>query len=141
MPPPGKKIFSENFEQGPGTFKGAEVVEGALAVPPSGVEIWRAYTTTVKDSTVLRFRAKSTADVDQVQILIWSDKLKDNARFSIQGLKKGQWTPVELRLVEMCAGWSQDGPSLDGSETNNFKLLFNGEKDARILLDDVEVFE
>lgn len=48
---------------------------------------------------------------------------------------------MEIRSVEMCAGWSQNGPSLDGCVMDNFKLFFTGGKDARLLLDDFEVFE
>jgi len=140
LAPPGRKVYSEKFEQGPGAFKGGEILDGALAAPPAGVEVWNAWSTIVKDSSVLRFRAKPTADVDQVQVLIWSDKLKDNVR-AFLNLRKGEWTTAEIRLVELCAGWSQEGPSLDGSVMNNFKLVFSGGADARILVDDVEVFE
>ena len=33
------------------------------------------------------------------------------------------------------------GLSLDGRFMDNFKLVFKGEKDTRLLLDDFEVFE
>ena len=141
LPRPGRQLFAEKFEQGPGAFKGGEAVDGALAVPPGGAAVFGSYSTPVGDSTVLRFRAKPASDLDQVQVLVWSDKLKDNARTFVHGLKKGEWTTVEIRAVELSVGWSQEGPSLDGCPLNNFKIFFNGSKEARLLIDDFEVFE
>jgi hypothetical protein len=137
----GKLVFSENFDSGPGPFKGGEVVEGALSFPAKGIGAWNAWSVPVRESTSIRFRIKPLAELDQVSILIWSDKLKDNARYYVTGLKKGEWKTVEFRGVEARQGWAMDGPSLDGSTLNNIKLLFDGPADARVLIDDFEVRE
>lgn len=61
---PGKTVFSQKFEAGPGNFKGGGVTGGgtggskAFAFPPQGVSCWRAYSTPVKDSTTIRFKLK-----------------------------------------------------------------------------------
>jgi hypothetical protein len=56
-------------------------------------------------------------------------------------LKQGEWTEVEFRAIEVRMGWAMDGPSLEGDVLSNFKLLFEGDGGARILLDDFEVRE
>jgi hypothetical protein len=135
-----KTIFSETFG-GATKFEGGEAVDGALSVPPKGVGAWGAWSTTVGETTSIRFRLKPLVEVDQVSIMIWSDKLKDNARYYVTGLKKGEWKTVEFRGVEARAGWAMDGPSLSGCSLNNIRILFDGASDARVLLDDFEVRE
>jgi hypothetical protein len=112
-----------------------------LAFPSKGVDCWRTFSVPVKDSTTVRFRLKPFADVGQVTVMIWSDQLKDNARYHIGGLKQGEWRPVEFRAIEARAGWAADGASLDGAVLNNVKILFEGPPDARLLLDDFELTE
>jgi hypothetical protein len=141
LPPAGKVIFAENFEKGPGAFRGGEVRDGALVCPPKGVDCWRTWSVPVQDSTTVRFKLKPLADMGQVTVMIWSDKLKDNARYHISGLKPGQWRDVEFRAIEARAGWAADGANLDGAVLNNIKVLFEGASDARLLLDDFEVRE
>ena len=138
---PGKVIFSEKFEGGPGKFTGGEAREGALAVPPKGVSIWGAFSTPVQESTTIRFRLKPLVDVAQVTVMIWSDKLKDNGRYFITGLKKDEWKSVEFRGVDVRGGWAMDGPCLDGSVMKSFTLLYEGAAEARVLLGDFEVRE
>jgi hypothetical protein len=137
---PGKVIFSEKFEGGPGKFKG-EVQDGALSFGPKGTSAWGGWSTTVGESTSVRFKVKPLADLDQVTVLIWSDKLKDNARFYVTGLKKGEWKDVEFRGIEARVGWAMDGPSLDGCVMNNLAVLFEGPAETRVLLRDFEVRE
>ena len=72
----------------------------ALAIPPKGASVWNAFSTVVEDSTTVRFQLKPLADVGQVSVLIWSDKLKDNARYFLTGLKANQWNAVEFRGSE-----------------------------------------
>jgi len=139
--PAGKPIFTEKFEDGTGKFAGGEAREGALAMPPGGAHCWNAFSTPVQESTALRFRLKPLADVPEVTILIWSDRLKDNGRYAVRGLKKGDWRDVEFRAIEVRTGWAMDGPSLEGDAINNIKLVFEGKEDARVLLDDFEVLE
>jgi hypothetical protein len=149
LPPPGRVVFSENFEKGVGKFGGGESVEGgvngsqALAVPSGdqGAWIWEAFSTPVQDSTTIRFKLKPLADVPSAQVLIWSEKHQDNGRYHLSGLKQGEWTEVEFRAIEVRMGWAMDGPSLEGDVLSNFKLLFEGDGGARILLDDFEVRE
>jgi len=140
-PKAGKLIFAENFENGAGKFKGGEVSDGALSIPPKGTETWGAWSTTVGESTTVKFRLKPLVDLEQVSLLIWSDKLKDNTRYYVTGLKKGEWKTVEFRGVELRTGWALDGPSLDGSVMNNLRIVFEGPPEARVLLDDFEVRE
>src|SRR5262249_8961109 len=114
---------------------------GALSVPPKGVVSWGAWSVAVGESTTLKFRLKPLVDLDQVSLMIWSDKLKDNARYYVTDLKKGEWKTVEFRGVEARTGWAMDGPSLDGCVMDNLKILFEGPPDARILIDDFEIRE
>jgi hypothetical protein len=139
--PPGKVVFSESFDAGAGMFKGGEARDGALAVAPKGTSVWGAYATPVRESTAVRFKLKPSGDVQQVTVLIWSDKFKDNGRFYLTGLKKDEWTAVEVRGVQVRRGWAMDGPSLEGSTLNNFTVLFEGGEGAALLLDDFEVRE
>jgi hypothetical protein len=74
-----------------------------------------------------------------VTVLVWSDKLKDNARRPVGALKKGETREVTLPAAQLRAGWSAGGPSMEGSELNNFKIVFEGAADARLVLSDVEV--
>lgn len=141
LPPPGKVVFSENFDKGAGAFRGGEGRDGALVSAPKGVDCWRTFSVPVKDTTTVRFRIKPLADVGQVTVLIWSDALKDNARYHLDGLKQGEWRPVEFRAIEARAGWAADGANLDGAVLNNIKILFEGPPDARLLLDDFEITE
>jgi len=137
---PGRVIFSEKFEDGPGKFKG-EVQDGALAFGPKGTSAWGGWSTTVGESTSVRFKLKPLFDLDQATVLIWSDKLKDNTRYYVTGLKKGEWKNVDFRGTEARVGWAMDGPSLDGCLMNNLSVLFEGPAEARVLLRDFEVRE
>jgi len=145
VPQPGKAVYAERFEQGPGNFKGGSVVDGgasgskAYAFPPAGAAVWNAYSTPVGESTTLRFKLKPLGDASEVSVLIWSKKQKDNCRYTIGGLKKGEWTQVEFRAIEARVGWARTGPSLEGDVLDNLKLMFEGQPADRILLDDVEI--
>jgi hypothetical protein len=145
LPQPGKAVFTERFESGPGSFKGGEVVDGgasgskAYTFPPSGASVWNAYAVPVAESTTVRFQLKPLGDAREVTVLIWSKKHKDNCRYTIGGLKKGEWTAVEFRAIEARVGWDRTGPSLEGDVLDNLKLLFEGPAGDRMLLDDVEV--
>jgi hypothetical protein len=138
---PGPVVHVQAFGENAGAFKGGEVREGALEVPPKGVSAWGGWSTPVRESTTIRFRLKPLADVTQATVMIWSEKLKDNGRFYVSGLKKGEWKDVEFRAVDVRQGWAMDGPSLAGSVLNNLSLHFEGPPEARLLLDDFEVRE
>jgi hypothetical protein len=136
----GKVIFSQTFSEGAGKFTG-EAVDHSLSFGPKGTESWNAWSTRVGETTTARLRLKPLADVDQVTILIWSEKLKDNVRYYVTGLKKGEWKDLEFRALEARVGWAMDGPSLEGSVWNNIRILFEGPETARMLLDAFEVRE
>jgi hypothetical protein len=145
VPLPGKTVFTERFEEGPGPFKGGRIVaEGlssskAYSFPPAGVSVWNAFSIPVKESTRLRFKLKPLCDAREVHVLIWSKKNKDNCRYTIGGLRKGEWAQVEFQAIEARVGWARNGPSLEGDVLDNLKLIFEGEAADRLLLDDVEV--
>jgi len=138
-PPAGKVLFTEPLEKGVGAFKGGEAAEGGLSFPAKGTEIWNAFSAKVSESTQLRFKVRALSDVKDVTVLVWSDKLKDNARRLIGSFKKDETREVTIRGIQLRAGWAADGPSLEGSELNNFKIVFEGPADARLVLSDFEV--
>jgi hypothetical protein len=144
---PGKTVFSEKFEQGPGSFKGGSVSDGgiggskAYTFGTNGVWIWNAYSVAVRDSTTIRLKLKPNRDVGEVTVLIWSKKHKDNCRYRIGGLKEGRWRDVEFRAIEARVGWDMAGPSLEGDVLDNIKLIFEGEEQDAILLDDFEILK
>lgn len=57
----------------------------------------------------------------------------------VTGLEEGRWKSVELRALECRVGWAGRGPSLEGDVLDNFKIVFEGEEDDRILIDDFEI--
>ena len=142
---PGDVAYSQNFEEGPGGFKGGAIQAGgidvskAYACGPKGCSIWDAYSVPVKDSTTVRFKLKALSDINDVQILIWSKKLKDNCRYKIGSLKEGQVRSVEFRALEARVGWDMKGPSLEDDVLDNFTLTFAGGENTRLLLDDFEI--
>jgi hypothetical protein len=145
MPEPGEAAFTEAFEKGVGKFGGGETVDGgtegskALSFGPKGCWIWNAYSTPVSESTAIRFKLKPLCDAKQATILIWSKKHKDNCRYYVGGLKKGEWRDVEFRAIECRVGWARRGPSLDSDVLDNFKLLFEGGEGDRFLIDDFQI--
>jgi hypothetical protein len=142
---PSRNVYSERFEEGPGKFDGGQQSEGgvdgsqAYSFPPKGVWIWDAYSTPVKDSTIVRFKLKPLCDAGEMQVLIWSKKNRDNCRYRFGGLKKGEWRQIEFRAIEARVGWGMKGPSLEGDVLDNFKLVFEGGPSDRVLLDDFEI--
>jgi hypothetical protein len=142
---PGELACSQNFDKGPGGFKGGSIGEGGIdgskgyMFGPKGCWISDSYSVPVKDSTTVRFKLKALSDVGDVQVLIWSNKLADNCRYKIGPLKQGQARDVEFRAIESRVGWGMDGPSLEGDVLDNFKLVFAGGDEARLVLDDFEI--
>ena len=111
---PGKRIYSENFENGAGKFEGKTTVEGALVVEPKGSGIFHVYSATVSDSTMIRFRIKPLTSITGAEVLVWSDSLKDNTRYPLPEMKTNEWTTVKIRADEMGTGGVEFGHSLDG---------------------------
>jgi hypothetical protein len=140
-PSPGRVVFAERFDDGPGRFRGGRVSEGGLEFPPGGIEAWGAYSVRVGETTSLRFRLRPTAPVGQATALLWSERLKNNARFFITGLRKDEWRTVEIRVGDLRAGAPGNDATLEGEVLNNFRLVFDGPPEARLVLDDFEVRE
>ncbi|HUV67012.1 MAG TPA: hypothetical protein VMW24_24205 [Sedimentisphaerales bacterium] len=138
---PGERVFSQDFDEGPGAFKGGSIDDGSkgYVFGPKGCWISDSYSVPVKDSTTVRFKLKALSDVGDVQVLIWSKKHTDNCRYKIGSLKQGQTRSVEFRAIELRVGWGMDGPSLEGDILDNFKLVFAGDEEARLVLDDFEI--
>jgi len=145
LPPLGAVAFSHDFERGPGNFEGGEVTAAgadgskAYALPSAGASIWHAFSLPVKESTTVRFRLKPLGEVRSAGVLIWSKKHGDNCRWRIGGLKAGEWTEVEFRGIEARVGWDMRGASLEDDVLDNFKIVFEGGADDRLLLDDFEI--
>lgn len=142
---PGKLVFSDDFD-GPKTpFRGGKTVAGgvdgshALELAPAGAAVWNTFATPVQDSTTIRFRIKPLADVQGGQVLVWSARHKDNARAHLYGLQKGDWRDVEIRGLDLRIGWEGEGAGLEGEPLDNFKIVFDGPPEARVLLDNVEI--
>lgn len=132
-------------EGGPeGDAKGAGGRAGAskaYAFPPAGASIWRAYSVPVKESTTVRFKLKALGDAREATVLIWSKKNGDNCRFRIGGIPKGEWREISFRAIEARVGWDMRGPSLEGDVIDNFKIVFEGGAEDRVLIDDFEILE
>ncbi|HET6574971.1 MAG TPA: hypothetical protein VFG68_15300 [Fimbriiglobus sp.] len=144
---PGKIVFKEDFDGESPRFKGGRLTAGgvngskAFEFPRAGADTFHLFSATVQDSTTIRFQLKPLTDVTQAQVLVWSVELKDNVRIPLTGLKKGQWSDVEIRALDLRVGWDGEGEGLDGKLLDNLKIVFDGSPDARMLLDDVEVRE
>ncbi len=142
---PSKVVFSEDFERGTGAFEGGERLEGAgswaYSFAPGGCSVWNAFSVPVKDSVTIQFELKALADVTGATVLIWSSKHKDNCRYRIGSLAAGQSRTVRFRAIEAHVGWAMNGPSLEGDVLDNFKLIFEGEPAARLLIDDFNILE
>lgn len=148
---PGKVIYQQKFEAGAAKFTGGEVVDGGVDGSKAysfggknGCSIWGAFATKVTDSTTIRFKVKPLfANTQDLTVMIKSDVLNDNCRFIIRGtrVKQGEWYNVEFKGLEVRQGWAASGKSLDGSNLNNFKLIFTGGENDRMLIDDFEVCE
>ncbi len=138
-------VFSEKFEQGPGKFEGGEVVEDGAggskvyAFPARGAWIWNAFSQPVSEATTIRFKLKPLGQPRDIQVLIWSGKHSDNCRYHIGPLEPGKWHAIEFRAIEARVGWGARGPSLEGDVLDNFKLVFAGGEDDRLLLDEFEI--
>gem|GEM_PF-663995 len=143
--PPGDLAFSQDFEKTAHGFRDGVLRPDALygsqayEFGPKGCSIWNAYSLPVKDSTTVRFKLKALADIDDLQVLIWSKKLNDNCRYKIGALARGRIRNVEFRAIEARVGWGMKGPSLEDCVLDNFKLIFSAPDDARILLDDFKI--
>ena len=144
---PGKKVYEEKFDSGQTPFQGGEIAEGgadgskAYAFGPKGCSVWDKYSVKVTESTVIRFKLKPLADVGSATVMVWSAGLKDNCRHGLARLRKDRWHNIELRGIACRTGWGQNGPSLENNVLNNFKLMYDGGPEDRVLIDDFEICE
>jgi hypothetical protein len=141
-----KVLFSENFDSGPGRFGEGEWADGgirgtkAYLMPGKGISVWGAFAVPAKDSVTISFKVKPLQDVSQIQVLVWSDKLQDNGRITVDGFRKGEWKEVKFKATQLRIGAAGDGPPID--TVNNCKILpYGGTPDARVLIDDFEIRE
>ena len=110
----------------------------AYSLPPRGAEVWSGWSMPVRESVTVSFKVKPFADVDLLTFMVWSPGLKDNGRYQIHKLRKGEWREVRFTLVEIRVGWEKNPPPIDVFE--NMKLYVPGASgDARFLLDDFEI--
>ena len=93
----------------------------------------------VTEATTIRFKLKPLGTPSPLTVMIWSKKQKDNCRYLVGSLEKGQKRSVEFRAMEARTGWGMKGPSLEGDVLDNFKIFFEGRAEDRILLDDFEI--
>jgi hypothetical protein len=113
----------------------------AFSFGSKGVWVWDTFSVPVSESTTIRFKLKPLCDIRNVTVLIWSKQRKDNCRYHIGGLQKDQWRDIEFRAIEVRVGWDRTGPSLEDDVLDNIKLLFEGDPNDRVLLDDLEILK
>ncbi len=140
---PTKTVFKTDFATGACGFKegrvGSDSGRAVYEFGAKGASNWNTFSVDVTDATTVRFRIKPSVDVSDMQVLVWSEKLKDNCRIRLGPVQKNQWRTVEFRAIEAHVGWDMKGPSLDGNILNNVKIAPDGSADARYLLSDFEV--
>jgi hypothetical protein len=141
-----KLVFSETFDNGPGRFKGGDVVDGgmrgtkALSMSPAGIEVFGAWSVPVKEGVTISLKLKPLGDLSRMVILVWSDKLQDNARYFIEGLRKGEWNELHIKATDLRIGAMREGPVID--QVTNIKIYLQGAPpETRVLLDDFEIRE
>jgi hypothetical protein len=139
-----KALYAENFDAGPGRWGEGEMADGgtrgtkAYVMPSKGISCWGAFSVPVKETTTISFKVKPLQDVPQIQVLVWSDKLNDNGRLVINGLKKGEWNEIKFKANQLRIGASGDGVPID--LVANIKVFQgNSAPDAKALFDDFEI--
>lgn len=143
---PGKLVYAENFDKGPGKFTRGELVDGgvggskAMSIQGKGVDCFFAWSVPVKESVTVSFKLKPLGDAKRVDLLVWSEGLKDNGRYFIEGLKTGEWKEVRFKASELRIGSFREGQSIDVFD--NIKIFVSGfPPETRVLLDDFEIRE
>jgi hypothetical protein len=141
-----KLVFSETFDSGPGRFKGGDVVDGgmrgtkALSMSPAGIEVFGAWSVPAKEGVTISLKLKPLGDMGRMVILVWSDKLQDNGRYFVEGLRKGEWNELRIKATDLRIGAMREGPVID--QVTNIKIYLQGTPpETRVLLDDFEIRE
>lgn len=138
-------IYAQSFADGIDGFSGTLEDDGgckALLVGLSAARD-RVFKAPITPQTTLRFKVKPLNDLQSFQVVMWSNKVKQNYWYHVRNARKGEWTTVEFKLSDARGGYGMNGPSpLDDLPTN---LGFHAEGAAgiqgRALLKDLEVSE
>jgi hypothetical protein len=148
-PPPraGKVILAHDFSKGAGPFKppagAAEIVDAepsgakAIAIPQKGVGV-SGFQVVTKPSTTVRFRVKSTIDLDYFECISWIQAKGANAWYHITNLKKDEWRTVEFKLGDLQYNWN-GAPVMGATVEGIFFYFVNKPQDSRVLLADFEI--
>jgi hypothetical protein len=143
-----KILFAENFNLGRGPFIGGEPVAGgvdgtpALAVPRAGARIDGKLPQPSASTWTLRFKAKPLRDLTQFEVLIWSGRPGESYWYHVRGLKKDEWTQLEVKASQLNRDWFGKGPTFEGDTAASLKFYFDdAAPDGSMLIDDVEISE
>ena len=143
-----KILFSENFNRGRGPFIQGEAVAGgvdgstALLVPRSGAWIDGKLPNPSGPTWTLRFKAKPLRDLTQIEVLVWSGRPGISYWYHVRGLKKDEWTPIEVKASQLNRDWKGKGPTFEGDVAQVIKFYYDDPgPDGSLLIDDVEVSE
>jgi len=137
-------IFAQAFTEGLDGFSGSLADDGgskALSVAPNAGRD-RIFTSPITPRTTIRFKVKLLNDLRSFQVLMWSNKVKQNYWVHVRNLPKGEWTTVEFKLADARGGYGMNGPSpVDDLPVS---LGFHAEgagPEGRALVKDLEISE
>jgi hypothetical protein len=137
-------VFAQAFTEGLDGFSGSLADDSgakALLVGHSAGRD-RIFNGPITPQTTLRFKVKLLNDLRSFQVLMWSNKVKQNYWYHVRNLPKGEWTTVEFKLADARGGYGMNGPSaLDDQPVS---LGFHAEgagPEGRALVKDLEISE
>jgi hypothetical protein len=136
-----KPLFSDNFDAGATSFVEGEIADGgvrgkAYSIGPKGMSCWSGWNFPVKETTTIAFKFKPSDERTAIQILVWSEALRDNGRITVSQFKKDEWNEVKIKATDVRIGAAGDGRPVD--LIANIKIfLLNTE--AKALVDDFEI--
>ncbi|MBI3855518.1 MAG: hypothetical protein HY293_07480 [Planctomycetes bacterium] len=143
-----KTLFAASFNAGLDGFQNGELVEGgvdgtkALSVSKDAAWVENFLNQPITSETTIRFKVKPLIDLPSFQVMMWSAKTRLNYWYHLKNLKKGEWTPVELRLSALRGGYKMDGPSVEGEQPVSLRFYFEETvPGSRALVDDLEILE
>jgi len=137
-------VLAQAFNEGLDGFTGSLADDGgtkALLVAHSAGRD-RIFKGPITAETTIRFKVKPLNDLRSLQVLMWSNKVKQNYWYHVRNLPKGEWTTVEFKLADARGGYGMNGPgALDDLPVS---LGFHAEGSGppgRALLKDLEISE
>ncbi len=150
--PPGsrKLLYSQTFEEGPGSFKLGEIVDGgvngtkayAIIQQKGGVTVEGPFKAPVTADTTIRVKLKPLFEVKNLQAMLWSSVHKKNCWYHVPKLKKDEWNVVEFKVAAARVGYRMDGPGMEGDVPLRLTFYYDDQvADGRILIDDFEILE